>query len=142
MRKVRLGSDPLALYVHVPFCVTRCYFCDFVTVVGKSVTPELIDRYARALNTELDLYAEDSTFSAAPFETAQLGGGTPTMLSPHQLEDVLARAPARGVLPGTAETRSWLILAASEAMALEPPSAVADRLRTLLELTGYAADLA
>jgi hypothetical protein len=58
------------------------------------------------------------------------------------LEDVLARAPARGVLPGTAETRSWLILAAGEAMALEPPSAVADRLRMLLELTGYAADLA
>ena len=77
VRKVRLGSDPLALYVHVPFCVTRCYFCDFVTVVGKSVTPELIDRYARALNTELDLYAEDSAFGAAPFETAQLGGGHP-----------------------------------------------------------------
>ncbi|MEV0389212.1 coproporphyrinogen-III oxidase family protein [Nonomuraea sp. NPDC050643] len=91
VRKVRLGSDPLALYVHVPFCVTRCYFCDFVTVVGKSVTPELIDRYARALNTELDFYAEDSTFGAAPFETAQLGGGTPTMLSPRQLDDVLAR---------------------------------------------------
>jgi hypothetical protein len=56
------------------------------------------------------------------------------------LEELLARAPARGALPGSAETRSWLILAACEAMALEPPSAVADRLRALLELTGYAAD--
>ncbi|MGW4794019.1 coproporphyrinogen-III oxidase family protein [Nonomuraea sp. NPDC004297] len=91
VRKVRRGSAPLALYVHVPFCVTRCYFCDFVTVVGKSATPELIDRYARALNIELDRYAEDDTFGVAAFETAQLGGGTPTMLSPGQLHDVLAR---------------------------------------------------
>lgn len=56
------------------------------------------------------------------------------------LEELLARAPARGTLPGSAETRSWLILAACEAMALEPPAAAADRLRALLELTGYAAD--
>jgi hypothetical protein len=56
------------------------------------------------------------------------------------LEELLARTPARGALPGSAETRSWLILAACEAMALEPPSAVADRLRALLELTGHAAD--
>jgi hypothetical protein len=58
------------------------------------------------------------------------------------LEELLARTPVRGALPGSAETRSWLILAACEAMALEPPSAVPDRLRGLLELTGYTADLA
>jgi hypothetical protein len=58
------------------------------------------------------------------------------------LEEALARTLARGALPGSAETRSWLILAACEAMALEPPAAVADRLRALLELTGFAADLA
>jgi hypothetical protein len=56
------------------------------------------------------------------------------------LEELLARTPARGTLPGSPETRSWLLLAACEALALEPPSAVADRLRALLELTGYAAD--
>jgi len=58
------------------------------------------------------------------------------------LEEILARATARGALPGSAETRSWLILAAGEAIALEPTSAVADRLRALLELSGYAADSA
>jgi hypothetical protein len=56
------------------------------------------------------------------------------------LEELLGRAPARGALPGSAETRSRLILAACEAFALEPPSAVADRLRTLLELNGYPAE--
>jgi hypothetical protein len=58
------------------------------------------------------------------------------------LEELLVRAPARGVLPGRADTRSWLILAACEAMALEPSSAVADRLRALLDLTGHPSDLA
>jgi hypothetical protein len=56
------------------------------------------------------------------------------------LEELLARTPARGALPGGVEMRSWLILAACEAMALELPSAVADRLRALLELTGCAAE--
>jgi hypothetical protein len=56
------------------------------------------------------------------------------------LEEVLARVPARGPLPGSPETRSRLILAASEAIALEPPAAGADRLRGLLELNGYSAE--
>jgi hypothetical protein len=56
------------------------------------------------------------------------------------VEELLARGPTRGSLPGSVEVRSWLILAACEAMALEPPAAVADRLRALLELSGYAVD--
>jgi hypothetical protein len=51
------------------------------------------------------------------------------------LEEVLARAP-RGALPGSPDTRSWLVLAACEAMALEPREAAADRLRALLHLGG------
>jgi hypothetical protein len=54
------------------------------------------------------------------------------------LEELLAREPARGALPGSPETRARLNLAACEAIALEPPAAVADRLRALLELNGYA----
>lgn len=54
------------------------------------------------------------------------------------LEELLARTAARGSLPRDAETRSRLLLAACEAIALEPDAAAADRLRALLELTGYA----
>ena len=52
------------------------------------------------------------------------------------LEEILARTPPRGALAGSAETRAWLLLAAAEAIAQEPPAAAADRLKTLLELTG------
>jgi len=52
------------------------------------------------------------------------------------LEDILARAPQRGGLPGGADTRAWLLLAAAESLAYEPPAAAADRLKTLLSLAG------
>jgi hypothetical protein len=57
------------------------------------------------------------------------------------LQDVIEATPpsARGALPLPAETLSWLLLAACEALAHEPPSAAADRLRLLLELTSRAA---
>ena len=52
------------------------------------------------------------------------------------LEEILARAKPRGALAGGADTRAWLLLAAAASIAQEPPAAAADRLKTLLELTG------
>jgi hypothetical protein len=52
------------------------------------------------------------------------------------LEERLARAGARGAIAADPATRAWLLLAAAESIAHEPPAAVADRLRTLLELSG------
>jgi len=52
------------------------------------------------------------------------------------LEEILARTPPRGARAGSADTRAWLLLAAAEAIAQEPPAAAADRLRMLLEMTG------
>jgi hypothetical protein len=57
------------------------------------------------------------------------------------LQEVIAATPpsARGALPLPAETLSWLVLAACESLAYEPPSAAPDRLRLLLELTARGA---
>jgi len=56
------------------------------------------------------------------------------------LEETIARAPrARPALGLAPDTLAWLLLAACEAIAHEPPSAVADRVRTVLELSGHAA---
>jgi len=55
------------------------------------------------------------------------------------LEDTIARSPrARPALGLAPDTLAWLLLAACEAIAHEPPSAVADRVRTVLELSGHA----
>lgn len=55
------------------------------------------------------------------------------------LRDVLERSRTRGALAVDADTLSWLLLAACEALAYEPGSAVADRVRVLLEITGAGA---
>lgn len=89
LRRTALPDAPLALYAHVPFCVTRCYFCDFVTVVGKHVTPETVAHYQSALLSELRTLGGHEVFGSRKLATAQLGGGTPTMLSPAQLEELL-----------------------------------------------------
>lgn len=55
------------------------------------------------------------------------------------LEDVIERDRRRGRVEAPAETLAWLVLAACESLAHEPPAAVADRVRALLALTGHAA---
>jgi oxygen-independent coproporphyrinogen-3 oxidase len=75
------------LYVHLPFCVHRCGYCDFVTVVGRG---ESHAPYVDALVEELRLEGE---LLAPRLETVFLGGGTPTFTSVPELERLLAALP-------------------------------------------------
>ena len=75
------------LYVHLPFCVHRCGYCDFVTVVGRG---ESHAPYVDALLEELRLERE---LLAPRLETVFLGGGTPTFTSLPELERLLAALP-------------------------------------------------
>ncbi|MEW6669010.1 MAG: radical SAM family heme chaperone HemW [Thermodesulfobacteriota bacterium] len=69
------------LYVHVPFCKTRCPYCDFSSTTNLSWIPSWID----ALLKEASLYR--SLFP--PFDTLYLGGGTPGLLGPRQMERLI-----------------------------------------------------
>src|SRR5262249_7786036 len=75
------------LYLHLPFCATRCGYCDFVTIVGRS---DQHGAYVDALLRELDL--ERSLLSDHP-DTIYLGGGTPTFTEPAALERLLSGLP-------------------------------------------------
>jgi oxygen-independent coproporphyrinogen-3 oxidase len=75
------------LYLHLPFCATRCGYCDFVTLVGRSGEH---GAYVDALLAELAL---ERTLLVDPLETVFLGGGTPTFTEPRELERVLAALP-------------------------------------------------
>jgi oxygen-independent coproporphyrinogen-3 oxidase len=72
---------PRAAYVHVPFCAHHCGYCDFAVAAGQD---HLIDRYLDALAAELATLGQPQ-----PVRTTFLGGGTPTHLSPVQLERLL-----------------------------------------------------
>jgi oxygen-independent coproporphyrinogen-3 oxidase len=75
------------LYVHLPFCEHRCGYCDFVTVLGRSTQHEA---YVDALLAELEL---ERGHLAEELETVYLGGGTPTLTAPRELERLLAGLP-------------------------------------------------
>ncbi|MBI5400470.1 radical SAM family heme chaperone HemW [Candidatus Saganbacteria bacterium] len=72
-----------ALYVHVPFCVKKCNYCDFVSYAGKE---ELIDKYVEALGNELQ-----SLLTAYHLQLTTLffGGGTPTLLEPKHFDKII-----------------------------------------------------
>jgi oxygen-independent coproporphyrinogen-3 oxidase len=74
---------PLGLYIHIPFCQSRCGYCDFVTFTEKE---SHIPRYVKALTNELILYAERPRQSRTPLSTIFLGGGTPSLLNPADIQ--------------------------------------------------------
>ncbi len=76
------------LYVHLPFCVHRCGYCDFVTSVGRRGEH---GAYVDAVVAELE---REEAWLAERVETVFLGGGTPTFTGPTALARLLARLPA------------------------------------------------
>jgi oxygen-independent coproporphyrinogen-3 oxidase len=70
------------LYVHIPFCSSRCSYCDFATGLYQS---ELADRYVRAVIQEI----EATRYAGHAVDTIYFGGGTPSLLVSRQLERIL-----------------------------------------------------
>jgi oxygen-independent coproporphyrinogen-3 oxidase len=77
--------DEAGLYVHVPFCLTRCGYCDFNAYAGLG---HLAPRYAKGLRREAELAAPD--WSSTDFASVFFGGGTPTTLPASELVELLA----------------------------------------------------
>jgi oxygen-independent coproporphyrinogen-3 oxidase len=86
LAETRPTSPSLGLYIHVPFCVERCPFCSFNTAPMESGT---MARYLGALHRELALLAALPWMSEITLATVFLGGGTPSLLSPKELADLL-----------------------------------------------------
>jgi oxygen-independent coproporphyrinogen-3 oxidase len=104
-------GPPLGLYIHIPFCISLCPYCDFVVVAGAAARgpTNRVAAYTVALLTELELRADalDSLFGLPgttqrpPLATVYLGGGTPSLLPPDVLAGLLATVQRRfGVAPG------------------------------------------
>lgn len=71
----------LGLYLHIPFCASKCFYCDFASYPGKR---DLIEPYLKALKAEAELYKLEGN----P-QTVYIGGGTPSFLSAAQIKDLL-----------------------------------------------------
>ncbi len=84
------------VYLHIPFCKSRCSYCDFATDVYRD--PGAVERYVDALVTEISLFS--GTVNA---DTVYFGGGTPSLLSPEQVERVLRAVRSKFTLAPDAE---------------------------------------
>jgi putative oxygen-independent coproporphyrinogen III oxidase len=115
--------NPIAAYIHIPFCRRRCYYCDFpVFVVGdrkNGSNSGNIHIYLEALNREI---ATQANFGA-PLETIFFGGGTPSLLTPEQIGRILEQLATKFGIASGAE------------ISMEIDPGTFDR----LQLTGYLA---
>jgi oxygen-independent coproporphyrinogen-3 oxidase len=87
----------LGLYVHVPFCRTRCRYCDFYRV-GENRERQAL--FLEALRREI---AEDTRCAGWPADTVFLGGGTPSLLAPAEVAALLADLDRRFPFAADAE---------------------------------------
>ncbi|MBI2935238.1 MAG: radical SAM family heme chaperone HemW [Chloroflexi bacterium] len=88
----------IALYLHIPFCQTKCSYCDFNTYARLN---DLIPEYVVALSQELALWGR--LLDGPQVNTIFFGGGTPSLLTPEQLGSVLNAARQAFQVAGGAE---------------------------------------
>ena len=88
-----------SLYIHIPFCKHRCFYCDFNSYSGID---NLIAEYVKAIKKEIEIVTKDDK----NFKTIYIGGGTPSFIDEHYMVDILNIVKSDGeitieVNPGT-----------------------------------------
>jgi len=87
-------TSPLSLYLHIPFCQTKCTYCAFNAYANLDT---LIEPFVQALVKEIEIVG--SCIPQQVLGTVYLGGGTPSLLTPRQSERILAAIHRRFVVP-------------------------------------------
>jgi oxygen-independent coproporphyrinogen-3 oxidase len=101
-------EPPVALYVHIPFCVSLCPYCDFVVYAGSTARGprNRVAAFLAALHVEIDLRADALAAAGRawrPLDSVYLGGGTPSLLPADAIAGLLAHVAERFGLAAGAE---------------------------------------
>lgn len=80
-------KEELSLYIHIPFCVRKCGYCDFLSAPADE---KARDRYVQALLMEIERYQGTET-ADRKIKTLYIGGGTPSILSVDQLDCIMQK---------------------------------------------------
>ena len=94
-----MKKQPLGLYIHIPYCIHKCGYCDFNS---HPIKKDEMDHYIDALVVEMKHYAKIYT-NTNIIKTIFLGGGTPTTLNPFQLERILKECVNEFTIASNAE---------------------------------------
>ena len=79
------SSKTPGLYIHIPFCLSKCPYCNFYSVTSLPNIPDFLE----ALLKEMEISSQEWNC----FDTIYIGGGTPSILTPEQLEKILTAIP-------------------------------------------------
>ncbi len=82
--------ETIGLYIHIPFCVSKCPYCDFYSLPSPDAA--LLDTYTDALIAAMDRWAGTTTMRV---DTLYFGGGTPSLLGGHRLSRLIGHAAKR-----------------------------------------------
>ncbi len=82
-----MQKKPLGLYIHWPFCLSKCPYCDFNSFVGKSID---VEAYTRAYLTELERFYRQTKYHH--LKTIFFGGGTPSLMPAKLIEVTIQKA--------------------------------------------------
>ena len=77
----------LGVYVHIPFCLSRCAYCDFTSSVLKDDAD--INTYVEHLCKEIQLLSQSGTFENRVVDSVYFGGGTPSLLKTRYFRSIL-----------------------------------------------------
>jgi len=73
------------LYIHIPFCIRKCFYCDFYSIENR----QLLDEYIKYLILEIEQKENNFKLDSLVFDSIYFGGGTPSLLSPLQLDKII-----------------------------------------------------
>ena len=97
MMKINREQRPAGLYIHIPFCLKKCRYCDFLSFGGSD--ENLQKRYTEALIRELSMYQRQNI----KLDSVFIGGGTPSLLPADDIERIMEAAEAALCIEGQAE---------------------------------------
>lgn len=106
--KTNIKNPELSIYVHIPFCVQKCLYCDFLS---GPASKEKIDRYIEALCKEISWY--HSIFRKHTIRSVFLGGGTPSILDAGQIEKLMSTIAEQAELNIKAEMQPEITMEAN-----------------------------
>ena len=92
------GQNSLGLYIHIPFCAAKCNYCDFPSQAGQMA---LRAPYVETMVAEIAARGQELGHPAV--DTGYIGGGTPSLLQPEQMSEVIEAVRAHFRLSGDCE---------------------------------------
>lgn len=114
------NKEELSLYIHIPFCVRKCGYCDFLSAPADE---KARNRYVQALLMEIERYRGTET-ADRKIKTLYIGGGTPSTLSVKQLECIMQKIKCTFNFRGDMET----------SMEMNPGTASKEKCRALYQM--------